>query len=245
MEIEYSEIDSEETPLGVLTLGHYRASTGEEGYEILIDGAFLMASHGSHAERAMAGLAHARLASRARALTVLVGGLGAGHTLRAALDLPEVERVVVAEIGAKVVEWNRRYFADANTHAVDDLRVEIVIDDLSRVIDDHTRSFDLMLLDVDNGPGWLAAPGNAGLYTADGVLRCRRSLQPGGVLAVWCPQPNPGFEATLRDVFPNVDVEATSIPDEPSSTIYLAHAGRNRRGAETTLSRTFTIPATP
>ncbi len=223
MEIEYLEIDSEETPLGVLTLRHYRASTGEEGYEILIDGAFLMASHGSHAERAMAGLAHARLASRARSLTALVGGLGAGHTLRAALDLPEIGRVVVAEIGAKVVEWNRRYFADANARAVDDPRVDIVIDDLSRVIDDHPKSFDLMLLDVDNGPGWLAAPGNAGLYTTGGVSACRNALTPGGVLAIWCPQPNPGFEATLREVFPNVDVKTTSDPDEPPSTIYLAN----------------------
>lgn len=222
MEIEYEEIDREMTPLGVLTLRRYRASTGEEGYEILIDGAFLMATHGSHAERAMAGLAHARLASRARALTILVGGLGAGHTLRAALDLPEVERVVVAEIGAKVVEWNRRYFADANAHAVDDPRVEFVIDDLSRVINEHPRSFDLMLLDVDNGPGWLAAPGNAELYTTDGVEACRDALTPGGVLSVWCPQPNPTFEATLRRVFPTISAETTSAPDEPSSTIYLA-----------------------
>ncbi len=61
--IEYEEIDREVTPLGELVLRHYRAATGEEGYEILIDGAFLMASHGSYAERAMAGLAHARFDS--------------------------------------------------------------------------------------------------------------------------------------------------------------------------------------
>ena len=223
MEIEYREIDSEETPLGVLTLRRYRAETGEEGFEILIDGAFLMASHGSHAERAMAGLAHRRLPPERRDLTVLVGGLGAGHTLRSALDLAGVGRVVVAEIGARVIEWNRRFFADANGRAVDDPRVEIVIDDLARVIDDHPAAFDLMLLDVDNGPGWLAAPDNAALYTADGVRACLRALRPGGVLAVWSPQPNPAFEATLRGVFTTVDAESTSTPDEPSSTIYLAN----------------------
>ena len=222
MEIEYTEIDSEVTPLGVLTLRHYRAETGETGFEILIDGSFLMASHGSHAERAMAGLARRRLSPGRRDLTVLVGGLGAGHTLRAALDLPGVRRVVVAEMGAKVVEWNRRHFADANGRAAEDPRAEIIIDDLSRVIDRSPRSFDLVLLDVDNGPGWLASPGNAGLYTTDGVSSCRRALTPGGVLAVWSPQPNPTFEATLRETFPTVDAETTTDPDEPPSTIYLA-----------------------
>lgn len=222
MEIDYREIDSEQTPLGKLVLRRYRASTGEEGYEILIDGAFLMASHGSHAERAMAGLAHSRLRRDLRNLTILVGGLGAGHTLRAALDLPGVDRIVVAEIGAKVVEWNRRYFAEANLGAVDDARVTIITDDLAEVIDDHPGAFDLMLLDVDNGPGWLAAPGNARLYTTGGVSACLNALTPGGVLAVWSPQPNPEFEATLREAFNSVAVETTQSPDEPPSTIYLA-----------------------
>jgi len=222
MDIEYRDVDRDATPLGVLTLRHYRASTGEEGYEILIDGAFLMASHGSHAERAMAGLAHARLGSGPGSLTVLVGGLGAGHTLRAALDLANVNRVMVAEIGAKVVDWNRRFFAEANGHAVEDPRTEIRIADLADVIGANPETFDLMLLDVDNGPGWLAAPGNAGLYTTNGVTACRRALRPEGVLAIWSPQPNVEFENTLKEVFPTVVVEITSTPDEPASTIYIA-----------------------
>jgi spermidine synthase len=225
MEIESVEIDRDETPLGTLTLRHYRASTGEEGYEILLDGAFLMASHGSHAERAMAEIAHTRLEPGAADLTVLVGGLGAGHTLRAALDLPGVRRVVVAEIGAKVVDWNRRYFAQANRSAIDDPRVEVVIDDLARVVEAKPAGFDLMLLDVDNGPGWLASQGNAELYTPDGIARCRLALRPGGVMAVWSPQPNGSFEAALRQVFRTVEIETTRDRDEPSSTIYLT---RNR-----------------
>jgi len=222
VEIEYREVDRERTALGVLVLRRYQAETGETGYEILLDGAFLMASHGSHAERAMAGLAHRRLAPGSRGLAVLVGGLGAGHTLRAALDLPDVDRVVVAEIGAKVVDWNRRFFAEANGHAVDDPRVEVVIADLAAVIADRPGAFDLILLDVDNGPGWLAAPANAGLYTAEGITAWRRALRPHGALAVWSPQPNPDFEAVLRSVFPTVVIETTRSPTEPPSTIYLA-----------------------
>jgi spermidine synthase len=224
MDIDYREVDREATALGELVLREYRAETGETGHEILLDGAFLMASHGSHAERAMAALAHRRLPGVADGLRVLVGGLGAGHTLRAALDLPDVARVVVAEIGARVVDWNRRYFAAANGDAVDDPRVGIVIDDLARVIDARPGAFDLMLLDVDNGPGWLAAAGNARLYTSEGLDACRRALRPGGVLAVWSPQPNPTFETALREVFPVVEAETTSAPDEPPSTIYVATA---------------------
>jgi spermidine synthase len=99
VDLTYTDIDHESTPIGRLTLRAYRANTGESGHEILLDGAFLMASHGSHSERAMANLAHRRLPVGACRLSALVGGLGAGHTLRAALDLPGVERVEVVEIG--------------------------------------------------------------------------------------------------------------------------------------------------
>jgi spermidine synthase len=96
-----------------------------------------------------------------------------------------------------------------------------VIADLAAVIADRPGAFDLMLLDVDNGPGWLASTGNAGLYTIDGVAAGRRALRPGGVLAVWSPKPNPDFEAVLRSVFPTVAIETTRSPTEPPSTIYL------------------------
>jgi spermidine synthase len=226
--IEYEDVDSDDTPLGQLTLRRYRAETGEVGYEVSIDGHFLMASHGAHSERAMAELALERRAGVETPLTVLVGGLGAGHTLRAALDLPGVHRVVVSEIGGKVVEWNRRYFAAVNGGAVDDPRVELAIGDLAHLVRADAGRYDLMLLDVDNGPGWLAAPGNEWLYGVDGLQACRAALRPGGVLAVWSPQRNPTFLAALRQVFPQVDEEDTTARGrevgEPGDVIYLALA---------------------
>ena len=226
MRIDYQEIDNEQTPLGRLTLRRYEAETGEIGYEVLVDGKFLMASHGAHSERAMASLAHERLRPSKTEIGVLVGGLGAGHTLRAALDLPGVDRVVVAEIGHKVVDWNRQYFAEVNDGAVSDPRVEVRIADLADVLTDSHEDFDLVLLDVDNGPGWLAAEGNAGLYTADGIRACLDALRPGGVLAVWSPQANPGFLAVMEQVC--ADVEAIDTTEmgravgEPGDVIYLA-----------------------
>jgi spermidine synthase len=222
MDIEYSEIDRDSTPLGTLVLRRYHAESGETGYQIELEGSFLMASHGCHSERALATAAHDRLGCPARDLSVLVGGLGAGHTLRAALDLSGVSRVVVAEIGARVVDWNRRYFAAVNGAAVDDPRVEVRIADLAEVLAASPGIFDLLLLDVDNGPGWLAAQHNQRLYECTGVGTCRSALRPGGVLAVWSPAPNPTFRATLEQVFAHVSEEQSRGEDEPASTIYLA-----------------------
>lgn len=226
MHLTYTEIDHEQTPLGKLTLRRYQAETGESGYEILIDGNFLMATHGAHSEAGMARLAYDRLSHPTPELRVLVGGLGAGHTLRAALDLPGASRVTVVEIGAKLVEWNRLYFAEVNRSAVDDPRVDIRIIDLGRFLQQPPGRFDLLLLDVDNGPGWLAAPGNAGLYENAGLADCRGALEPGGVLAIWSPQPNEKLRLNLQKVFSQVEeVDTTSLGKplrEPGDTVYLA-----------------------
>jgi len=226
VDIKTVEIDSEVTPFGRLTLHRYLAETGEVGYEIRLDDNFLMASHGSHSERAMARLAHNRLTNPSTDLRVLIGGLGAGHTLRAALDLVGVERVEVAEIGAKVVEWNRHYFGEVNGHAVDDPRVTIHVADVLDVIRGASGKFDLVLLDVDNGPDWLATPSNARLYDIAGLTDCARCLRPGGVLALWTPQRIAAVETGLRAVFNDVGYEDTiriaRAADEPPSMIYLA-----------------------
>lgn len=226
MEIRYDVVEQEWTPLGRLDLRRFVAEGGEFGYEILIDGAFLMASHGSHSERAMARLAREWIPAERQEIAVLVGGLGAGHTLQEVLGLEGVSRVLVAEIGHRMVDWNRRYFAPFNGSAVDDPRVEVVVDDVARVVADHTEDFDMVLLDVDNGPGWLAAPDNAEIYCPKGLERCRQALREGGVLAIWSPSRNRALEGSLAEVFPGYEVvDTTSIGrelDEPGMIIYLA-----------------------
>ncbi len=230
MDLELELVDRELTPLGELVLQRYRSADGDEGYQISLGGSFLMASHGSSAERAMAALARERLAGDRRGLEVLVGGLGAGHTLRAALDQPGVARVTVAEIGAAVVAWNRRWFAAANGRALDDGRVSIQIADVADLISAASSAYDMILLDVDNGPGWLAAPGNARLYAREGLAACRGALAPDGVLAVWSPGLNPALHdglAAVLDGVEAVDTSRFSRPEgEPASVIYLASRPR-------------------
>ncbi len=227
MHIEYNDIDSENTPFGKLLLRRFVAD-GETGYEILIDSSFLMASHGCHSEREMAVRAWMRLDPPRTGLSVLVGGLGAGHTLRASLDLDGVGRVLVAEIGAKVIEWNRLYFSEFNESAIDDPRIEVVISDVLEVIKKAHSTHDLILLDVDNGPGWLATPANESLYTHEGLELCREALKPGGVLAIWAPARNRELNCRMKEVFGEVEESDTNSlgrqHEEPGSVIYLSRA---------------------
>jgi spermidine synthase len=205
MRIQYTPVDHEATPLGEIALVRYQAETGEIGYEVRLNDAFLMASHGAAGEHAMARLAWQRLAPAGHGLHVLVGGLGAGQTLCAALGLPRVSRVDVVELSAKVVAWNKTYFAETNGRALDDPRVTVEVADLARALPRYVGELDLLLLDVDNGPGWLAAQANAALYQHEGVRVCGRALRPGGVLAVWSPEPNATFRATLTQAFACVE----------------------------------------
>lgn len=235
MDLTFEQVDTEATPLGLLTLHRYAAPGGAEGYEVRLDGAFLMATHGAHGEVRMARLGWARLAAPRAHLRVLVGGLGAGHTLRAALALPGATAVDVVEVGAKVVDWNRRFFARDGPSPVDDPRARVHVGDLAAILRASAARWDLLLLDVDNGPGWLAAPGNAWLYTPDGLLACARALRPGGALAVWSPAPNAAFLAALCETFAEVDEAVTRTPGERGEdVVYVATSPRGRRGRRST-----------
>lgn len=233
MRLTWTLLETDPTPLGELRLLRWEAPDESPpaggatvGYEVRIDDAFLMATHGASSERAMAALAHERLTGPPRDLAVLVGGLGCGHTLRAALDLPGVARVVVSEIGAKVLEWNRRYFGPFNGDAVDDPRATVVVGDLWDALDAGRGAWDLLLLDVDNGRSGLAAAGNARLFGAEGIRRYRAALRPGGVLAIWLPHADPAFAADLALAFPQVeDVDTRFIGKavgEPGDHVLLA-----------------------
>lgn len=184
------------TPDGTeLTLTHHASE-----YLILANGQSLMSSrmHGSEEALALLGCRRARTLARPR---VLVGGLGMGFTLRAALDcLPPAARVVVAELVPAVVEWNRGPLGALAKHPLDDPRVHVEESDVAATMRSSPGRFDAVLLDVDNGPVALTASSNAGLYDGHGVAEVRASLTPGGVLAVWSARDDPQFERRLRTV---------------------------------------------
>ena len=172
------------------------ARRGDE-WEVSAGGYTLMSSRVHGSEEALAHLAFER-APGARA--VLLGGLGLGYALRAALEpLPASGQVTVAEISPAVVEWNRTHVASLARRPLDDARVRVQVGDVLGAIRQAAAAWDLILLDVDNGPAALAQSSNSGLYDAAGVRCCRRALRAGGVLAVWSAGPDEGYLRRLRD----------------------------------------------
>jgi spermidine synthase len=159
--------------------------------------------HGS--EKALAELACARITRGAKA-RVLIGGLGMGFTLAAALHtLGSAAEVVVAELVAEVVEWNRTLIGAPAGHPLADPRSSVYVGDVADLIRQTAAGFDAVLLDVDNGPEALVRKENDWLYSGEGLRAARRALRPGGVLAVWSASPDRGFSKRLRQAGFQVD----------------------------------------
>jgi spermidine synthase len=166
-------------------------------YHLSVAGEELMTSRAHGSEEALARLACAALAEK-KTPCVLVGGLGFGYTLRAALDhLPKGAEVVVCEVFASLLEWNLGLLADLAGRPLEDRRVRTVRADVQALLDGRER-FDAILLDVDNGPRAFTLRSNSRLYAEDGLSRLWRSLQEKGVLAVWSSSPAPEFLNLLR-----------------------------------------------
>jgi len=152
-------------------------------------------SHGS--EEALAELACARLAGRDRP-HVLIGGLGMGFTLAAALrQLGADARLTVAELVPEVVAWNLGPLGELAGHPLSDPRVTVREGDVARVIETQPRAFDAILLDVDNGPEGLTHNANDWLYGSDGLAAAYAALRAGGILAVWSAGRDPSFTGRL------------------------------------------------
>lgn len=170
---------------------------GEE-FSIRAAGGELMNSRTHGSEQLLASLSLDALGARAAA-TVLVGGLGCGYTLAATLQgLGPEARVVVSEISPEVVSWNRSVLAHLARRPLDDPRVEVRVGDVARELAGGEQSFDLVLLDVDNGPSAFSRPANAALYSRAGLSCLRAALRPGGVLGVWSAGDDADFTRRLR-----------------------------------------------
>lgn len=194
--IPWSLIDKAPIPGGE---GELRLMRRGEEFSIRLGANELMNSRLSGSEEALATLSLERLRSRPMP-RVLIGGLGMGFTLRAALAVLDADaRVIVAELVPAVVAWARGPMAELHGASLSDPRVSIEEGDVARLIRSGAARYDAMLLDVDNGPEGLTRDANDGLYAKAGLSAARAALKPGGVLAVWSSSgPDEAFKHRLR-----------------------------------------------
>lgn len=187
-------IDSAPVPGGG---GELRLIRRGEDFWIMLGANALMSTRLRGSEEALATLACERIAGRPRPV-MLIGGLGMGFTLRAALGaLGREASVVVSELVPAIVEWARGPMAHVHGGSLDDPRVEIALSDVGDLIAAARSGYDAILLDVDNGPDALSRESNDRLYDLDGLHRARSALKPGGLLAIWSAADDPAFSRRL------------------------------------------------
>jgi spermidine synthase len=190
-------------------------------YAVRVGNAELMSTrkHASEDRIAQIACAHAAGIRDAR---VLIGGLGFGFTLKAALaDLPSDATVVLAEIVAAVVAWNRNPALPLAAESLADPRVTVIEEDVADVIRESAGGFDSIVLDVDNGPAALSTEGNHRLYNAAGLQFARAALRPGGCIAFWSAAPDPAFEKLMARAGFRVEVELCRAHATSGSRHYL------------------------
>jgi spermidine synthase len=166
---------------------------------------FLMSSDCRGSERALGRLAAGRS---------LIGGLGMGFTLRAALDQPGALAIDVVEISQAVVDWNRGPLAHLAERPLEDARVRVHVMELAAFLRSAPRAaYDAILLDVDNGPSWTARPENSAIYDDAGLELLARLLapSPSAVVAIWSASEEPELSARLARRFASVETRAIAV----------------------------------
>ena len=220
--MESIEIARAETERGDVVLRRRTSTTAADVVELRVNGVFVMDTAETTSE--------VELAARALDLVdepaaVLIGGLGLGFTLQRVLADARVERAVVVEIEEPLIEWMRNGTVPHGPGILADARATVVNADIAMAIAEARSSYDLMLLDVDNGPGYLVHEGNEAVYEEEFLRRCRDLLSPGGVLVVWSANPAPDLLAAMREAFGAAEEQAHDVllQDRPEQYyLYLA-----------------------
>ena len=220
----YERLGEARTPNGTV-IALYRH---DGAYLIRADGVELMSTRRHLSEDRLADVACAPLREHPGA-RVLIGGLGLGFTLRAALrQLRSDAEVVVAEMVAEVIEWNADPRFELSAEAMRDARVRVVHDDVVNVLRANPAGFDAIMLDTDNGPDGMLISENAALYAARGVSDTVAALRAGGVVAYWSVGDDPKFVTALRRAGLEVETQRVRAHATRGTTHTLYLATRRR-----------------
>ena len=208
-------------------------------YLIKAGGVELMSTRRHFSEDRLAEVACAPFASSPNA-RVLIGGLGLGFTLRAALQhLQPDAQVLVAELVQSVIDWNANAEYALSHETMQDPRVRVVHDDVVNLLVTNANGFDAIMLDTDNGPAGMLMSENARLYVPRGINLTMKALRPGGIIAYWSVGEDKPFvgalqRAGLRVQTEHVRAHATS---GPLHTLYIATLRPRENRGEKQLSQ--------
>ena len=198
-DVRYDEIARAQSPRGEVVLRRRNANGGPAVLELRVNGVFVMDTRETSTERALAQRA---LELVADPRTVLVGGLGLGFTAHELLGDSRVERVDVVELEEVVIGWMRDGTVPHGPELLADRRINVVHADVATVVEEAgAATYDLVLMDVDNGPGNLVHEHNEALYRGGFLGAVHRALHPGGALVVWTADYAPALAAALEEVF--------------------------------------------
>lgn len=226
--MEYVEVARAESERGEVVLRERRdpeaGPNAPAVLELRVNGVFVMDTRETSSEK---GLASAALKQVETPREVLVGGLGLGFTAHEVLADSRVERVVVVEIEDAIVRWMRDGTVPHGPTYLADERVTVVTADIRVALGEaRPESYDLVLLDIDNGPGFLVHDGNEEVYQRTFLEQARGCLRPGGALVIWSAAKSATLAAELREVFGDVvavpyDVALQSRDEQ--YWVYLSH----------------------
>lgn len=201
-----------------------RYDGAHEVLELRANGVFVMDTAETSSEEA---LAREALAVVDRPRHVLVGGLGLGFTLRAVLADHRVGRCTVVEIEEALVDWLRDGTVPHGSDLLGDPRVEVRVADVAEELASvDPAAFDLVLLDVDNGPGYLVHDANAALYRQPFLASLRRVLRPGGAVVIWSAAREPALLTTLDEAYDSAEEVACPVSLQGREEHYWLYAGR-------------------
>lgn len=173
---------------------------GKDDCRIVISGRGELMSTRKHASEDALGALPCQMLENSDAAKVLIGGLGMGFTLAAVLAATGLEsKVTVAELVPEVVEWNKGPLGDYSGQPLSDARTTIYQGDVCDLLRTSDQLYDVIALDVDNGPEGFSSSSNSWLYSTEGIECTRECLSPNGVLAYWSATPDQSFAKLLRE----------------------------------------------
>ena len=219
---EYAEVARAESERGEIVLRRRIEEHAADALELRVNGVFVMDTRETTSEMELAAAALELVEDPRR---VVVGGLGLGFTTQRVLADPRVEQVKVVELESDLIGWMRDGTIPHGPALLADKRLHLVDADIVQAVDEALSTYDLVLLDVDNGPGYLVHPRNEAVYRRDFLEAARSIIDPGGALAIWSANAAPELMSTMEQVFGNCtehryDVLLQERPEE--YLLYLA-----------------------